>query len=194
MKRLLVILIPVLLAGCSPQIMVYSDHDPDYDVWTYQTFDWGHKINIEEGRNPLHYNELNDKRIKSAVEEEMYLRGYKLTSETPDLILHYHIVVDNQSVVTTEPYGYRYSQYWMRMETNIYPFREGTLILDLMDKKTSDLIWRGWAVAAVDQVDLGKVDQLIRTAVSRIFKKYPKGYMKTPTRHLRKALKGVVLN
>lgn len=194
MKRLLIILIPILLAGCSPQIMVYSDYDSAYDVSSYKTYDWGQKINIEEGRNPLHYNELNDKRIKSAVEDEMSLRGYELTPENPELILHYHIIVDDQSVVTTEPYGYRYGEYWLRMETNIYPYREGSLILDLMDKRSNNLIWRAWAVVAVDEVDPEKVDKLIRTAVSRIFKKYPRGYVKTPGRHVPKTSREVVLN
>jgi hypothetical protein len=174
MRRLLVISIVALLTGCSPQIRVYSDYDPDYDLWMYRTFDWGQRENIEESKNPLHYNELNDKRIKSAVQEQMTLRGYELSSEKPDLILHYHIVVDDQSVVTTEPYGYRYGPYWMRMHTNVYSYREGTLILDLMDKKTNNLIWRGWAVSAIDQIDPKDVDELIKTAVSRIFKKYPK--------------------
>ncbi|MEO5603847.1 MAG: DUF4136 domain-containing protein [Cyclobacteriaceae bacterium] len=181
MKRLLIISALAILAECSPQIRVFSDYDPDYDVWTYKTFDWGQTVNIEAGKNPLHYNELNDKRIKEAVRQQMTSRGYELTSDNPDLILHYHIIVDNQSVITTEPYGYRYSPYWMRTQTNVYSYREGTLILDLMDKKTNNLIWRGWAVSAIDEVDPEKVDDLIKTAISRIFKKFPKTQKKIQT-------------
>lgn len=174
MNRLLIpLLVGILAAACSPQIRVYSDADPDYDLWTYRTFDWGQKVKIEEGKNPLHYNELNDKRIKSAVQEQMVMRGYQLTSENPELILHYHIIVDDRSVVSTEPYGYHYGPYWMRLQTNVYSYREGTLILDLMDSKTNNLIWRGWAVSAIDEIDPEKVDGLIQKAVSRIFKKYP---------------------
>lgn len=175
MKRLLLFIsIFAILKGCSPQIRVYSDYDPDYDLWVYKTFDWGQKADIEKGKNPLHYNELNDKRIKTAVQEQMVMRGYRLAAENPDLFLHYHIIVDDQSVVTTEPYGYRYGSYWMRMQTNIYSYREGTLILDLMDKKTNNLVWRGWAVSAIDDVNPEKVDELIKMAVTRIFKKFPK--------------------
>lgn len=178
MKRLLIISILAILTGCSPHISVYSDYDPDYDRWTYKTYHWGQKTNIEEGKNPLYYNELNDKRIKAAVQDQMTMRGYQLTSENPDVILHYHIIVDDQSVVSTEPYGYRYGPYWMRMQTNVYSYREGTFILDLMDRKTNNLIWRGWAVTAIDEIDPEKVDGLIKKAVARIYKKYPKGYIK----------------
>ena len=174
MKQLLLLFILSIFAACSPQIKVYSDRDPDYDLNAYSTFDWGQKGNVEEGKNPLHYNELNDKRIKAAVQEHMMEHGYQLTSEAPDLILHYHIIVDDQSVVATEPYGYRYSAYWTKTQTNVYAYRQGTLIIDIMDGKSNNLIWRGWAVAAIDDIDPTKVEELIKAAVARIFTKFPK--------------------
>ena len=167
------LLVGVLLASCSPQIRVYSDMDPDYDLWTYKTFDWGKQVDIEAGRNPLQYNELNDKRIKAAVLEQLQARGYEFRKDESELILHYHIIVDNKSVVTPEPYGYRYSSYWMRTGMNVYYYREGTLILDLMERSTQNLVWRGWAVANIDEIDRDQVDQVIRQAVEKIFRKFP---------------------
>lgn len=176
--RYSLILMAILAVGCSQQITVHSDYDPDYDLWTYKTFDWGQKVNIEEGKNPLHYNELNDKRIKEAVQKQLSKRGYKLTSENPDLILHYHIIVKDQSAVITEPFGYSYSPYWTRMNTNIYSYKEGTLILDLMDSKINQLIWRGWAVTEVKESYSPKeVEALIEEVVSKIFRKFPKTKM-----------------
>jgi hypothetical protein len=172
----------ILLVGCSPEIRVHTDCDPEYDLWAFKTFDWGQKVNIEEGKNPFHYNELNDKRIKSAVQDQLTSRGYLLTDAHPDLILHYHIIVDNKSVLVTEPYGYNYSTYWRRMETNIYSYREGTLILDLMDSQTNNLIWRGWAVSPLDSsYKPEEIDRLIKTAVAKIFKKFPKTKSRIPT-------------
>ena len=168
----------LLLTACSQQIAVHTDYDPDYDLWTYKTFDWGQKVNIEEGKNPLHYNELNDKRIKAAVQNQLTKRGYKLTAETPDLILHYHIIVKGQSVVVTEPFGYSYGPYWTRTNTNIYSYKEGTLILDLMDNKTNHLMWRGWAVTDVKESYSPKeVEALINQVVSKIFREFPKTRM-----------------
>lgn len=181
MSRIIILPLFVLLAACSREINVFSDHDPDYDLWVYKTFDWGQHVNIEEGKNPFHYNELNDKRIKAAVHEQMSARGYQLTADAPDLILHYHIIVEDKSVLTTEPFGYQYSPYWERTHTNIYSYREGTLILDLMDSKTKNLIWRGWAVTEVSGIDPQKIDKLIKTTVAKIFKKYPKTVHKSLT-------------
>lgn len=174
MKPLFTLTILVAIAACSPQITVYSDADPDFNVNQYKTFDWGQKGNIEDGKNPLHYNELNDKRIKSAVAAQLDMRGYQHTTVKPELILHYHIIIDDQSVVITEPYGYRYGPYWLQMQSNVYAYREGTLILDVMDSKTNSLIWRGWAVAAIDNVNPEDADEMIKTTVRKIFKKFPK--------------------
>jgi hypothetical protein len=175
MKQTLTGLITFLLVGCSPGIHVYNDFDPDYNLWSYKTFDWGQKIDIETGRDPLHYNELNDKRIKSAVRSQLSSRGFSLADANPDLVLHYHIIVKDKSVLATEPYGYNYSSYWTRMETNIYSYREGTLILDLMDSKTSNLIWRGWAVSPLNgPYKPEEIENLINTAVAKIFTKFPK--------------------
>jgi hypothetical protein len=174
MKRLLLLSVFAILIGCSPQIAVFSDHDPDYDLGNYTTFDWGQKVKIEEGRNPLYYNEMNDKRIKAAVLEEMTMRGYQLTSDNSDLVLHYHIIIDDQSVVMPEPYGYYYSPYWTNMQTNVFSYQQGTLILDLMERKSQNLIWRGWAVTDIGQIKPDQVNEIIITTITKIFKKYPK--------------------
>jgi hypothetical protein len=174
MKQFL-ILGMILLFACTSEIQVKTDYDPDYDLWTYKTFDWGQKLNIEEGKNPLYYNELIDKRIKSAVKNQLTMRGYRLTDSRPDLILHYRITVDDKSTRVSPRDSYQESSFWLRMETNMYTYREGTLILDLMDSKTCNLIWRGWAVSVVDDSYTSEeVDRMIKTAVAKIFKKFPK--------------------
>jgi len=182
MKHVLLISIFAVLTGCSPQIGVYSDFDPDYDLSTYKTFDWGQKVKIEEGRNPLHYNELNDKRIKAAVLDQMTMRGYQLTSDNPDLIFHYHIIIDDQSVVATDPYGYNYGTYWTHTQTNVFTYQQGTLILDLMERKSQNLIWRGWAVTDIGQIKPDEVSEIIKRTVAQIFKKYPKKTDNTPSK------------
>lgn len=174
MNKITILALLLIIGGCSPQIRVYSDYDPQYNLGKYATFNWQQKTNIESGNNPLYYNELNDKRIKAAVQEELTSKGYVLTEEKSDLVLHYHIIIDDQSIVTTDPHGY-YSPYWMNMQTNIYQYREGTLIIDLMEPKTNNLVWRGWAVSAIDAVYTpDQTDHLIKIAIGKIFRKFPR--------------------
>jgi hypothetical protein len=175
MNKLIIIIALLALPGCRSEMRVYSDYDPEYDLRKYHTFNWSQNINVELGKNPLQYNELNDKRIKSAVQEQMIRRGYVSSTDKPDLVLHYHIIIDDQSIVTTDPHGYFYSPYWMDLRTNVYEYREGTLIIDVMDPKTNNLIWRGWAASALQETySPDQIEGLIKTAVAKIFRKFPK--------------------
>lgn len=163
----------LMIAACGPGIRVYSDHDPDFHVRNLRTFDWGQKANIETGNNPFYYNELNDKRIKSAVLRALTVRGYEYSEVSPDLIVHYHIIVENQSIVSTEPYGYIYGPYWTRMRTNVYTYRQGSLIIDMMETKTNRLIWRGWATTDLNTIAPDRTEEIINRAVARIFGRFP---------------------
>lgn len=174
MKKVSVILLLILLSRCSPEIQAYTDYEPDYDLWTYETFSWSQKMNIEQNQNPLYYNELNDKRIKKAVLKQLEKRDYCLTPDKPQLILHYHIIVEDKSTIVTEPFGYAYGANWMGRRQKIYSYTQGTLILDLMDTQNNQLVWRGWAIAPVDGVDSPEqLEDLIETAVRKIFIKFP---------------------
>ena len=174
MKTLTACILSFAIGACSPQIRTYTDHDPEYDVKSFKTFDWDQKTNIEQDRNPLYYNELTDKRIKEAIGNELASRGYINSDGQPDLILHYHIVVDDQSVLVTEPFGCVYTPNWIHEQTHVYAYREGTLIIDIMHAATNHLIWRGWAVSALDVLnDPDQTEDLIKRSVEKIFKHFP---------------------
>jgi len=176
MNKLTLVALLLIGWGCGPQLQVYSDYDPSYDLKNYTTFNWGPKINIEAGNNPLYYNELNDKRIKGAALQQLTARGYRFEEGSSDLVVHYHIIIDDQTIIVTDPPGYEYGPYWLRMQTNIRQYQEGTLIIDIMDSHTNNLIWRGWATSAIDMhYSPDHTEVLIKKAVDKIFKKFPKG-------------------
>ncbi len=170
MKRAAIFLLLIMLSQCSPEIQAYTDYDPDYDQWSYKTFNWSEKTSAEQ--NPIYYNDLNDKRIKKAVLKQLQKLHYRFVSDSAELILQYHIIVEDKSVVLTEPFGY--GPYWMQRNQNVYTYSQGTLILDLMDTRINQLVWRGWAVAAVDGINSPEqIDNLIETAVKKMFIKFP---------------------
>lgn len=173
MKNLIAITLLALIAGCSRQLQVNTEHDPAYRIDDFKTFDWGQKTNIEAGKNPLNYNELTDKRIKSAILHELTARGYVRVSEKPDRIIHYHVIVDDQSIVSMEPNGFN-GAYWSRLRTYVYSHREGTLIIDLMDPGTDDLVWRGSVSAEIDTVTPDQTEKAINQGVAKIFRKFPR--------------------
>jgi hypothetical protein len=170
-----IILLMVVLFGCSPQIRVYTDSTPDKSPSQYLTYDWRVKTNVESEQYPLFSNELNDQRIKNAVNTELTNRGYFRREEKPSILLHYHIVIQDQRYAAI-PYDYDYTnfEYWINRHS-ISSYKEGTLIIDFMDTETNELIWRGWATAVIDEVySTEKLDGLIKTSVEKIFYRFPK--------------------
>lgn len=160
--------------GCSPKATIYTDYDRDYNIREYITYAWADDKEIESRNNPLYYNELNDKRIKNAVNNQLKGKGYTLVSENPELLIHYHIVVEDRTEIRTDPYGY-YGPYWMRSRTYSYSYRQGTLIIDLMDAANKNLLWRGWAVSVIDDAyTTDQAETLIYTAVADIFDRLPR--------------------
>jgi hypothetical protein len=160
------------LTGCST-MKVYSDFDRDLSVRKYSTFGWTDNKQLETKNNPLYYNELNDKRIKNDVAVQMKNNGYQFDSENPQLKVHYHIVLEDRTAINPEPFG-TYGQDWLDRNVNVHEFREGTLIIDLMDTKTNNLVWRGWAVNFLDEDKPDQIEQQFNNAIKKIFEKFPK--------------------
>ena len=173
--RTLLILLGVIFVGCSPEIRVYHQVNKSNPSAQYHTFQWG-KIDSAAWRlNPLYLNELNDRRIKQAVNDLLIAKGYVPSQDSSDLMLRYDIRVDEQSMLLPDPYGYLYGDYWMIPRDNLFRYREATLILDVRRRRNGRLIWRGWAVAAIEVVfgDGKDPEIVIRSAVAKILDSFP---------------------
>ncbi|HWA33528.1 MAG TPA: DUF4136 domain-containing protein [Cyclobacteriaceae bacterium] len=170
MKKL--ILLTLVCFSCSRELIVRTDFDKSFEIHRNSTYSWLDNKNIEIRNNPLYYNELNDKRIKDAVNLELSNKGYTLTDNAAELIVHYHIVVENRTAIQTDPYGYNYGIYWTRGQTDVYRYREGTLAIDFMDARNRNLIWRGSATSIIDDDDQ-ITEETINKAVAKIFMSFP---------------------
>jgi len=168
MKKILFVLGLAAVTACSDQITVRTDYDRAFNISDYPSFAWMDKEGIEARNNPLYYNELNDKRIRDAVLAQLNAKGYTFTAEKPRLKVHYHIVIEDKTQIRSDTY----SPYWIKSERDVYTYREGTLIIDLMDAETNALLWRGWAISALSDTDQMS-DELIHDAVAKIIAKLP---------------------
>ncbi|HZY82570.1 MAG TPA: DUF4136 domain-containing protein [Cyclobacteriaceae bacterium] len=176
MKYTILVLI-ALFASCSNNIIVHTDFDRSVEIHRLTNYSWLGNKNIELRNNPLYINELTDKRIKDAVGRELAEKGYVFSEQAAQVIVHYHIVIEDKAAVRTEPYGYFYTPYWMSNGAETVRYQEGTLIVDFMDTRNCNLIWRGWAVSVLDEQKLITED-LINRAVSEIFRKFPTSAVK----------------
>jgi hypothetical protein len=179
MKRavcLLALGLAIVGMGCS-SMSINHDYDTSVDFRSYKTFDW-----IEQPTSPAgnaqqaqQRSDLLAKRIRNAVNSELGQKGMWRDTGNPDLLLVYHTGVQNKVNVTD--WGYSYGRgYYGGYGSNIdvYSYDEGTLIVDLIDTKTKELVWRGSAKKALSSnPSPEEVDKTITTAVAAIFSKYP---------------------
>jgi hypothetical protein len=177
MKFLILSVFVLLLYSCSNKIIVHTDFDKSIEIHRLTTYTWLQKTHTESLNNPLYYNELNDKRIKAAVDERLKDKGYQQSDSLSKLIVHYHLAINDKVVLNTAPYGYKYSSLWTARGLDTFRYREGTLIIDFMDPENHELIWRGWAVSVLDDNDL-ITEELINKAVEQIFKTFPPSTIK----------------
>jgi hypothetical protein len=160
-RVILSLLLAIWLMSCSP-VTVKSDYDANANFAQYKTFDFmSHRAG----------NPLNNKRIEVAIEQELTAKGMqKQTAGRPDLLVAYHTNVKDKIDVDT--YGYRYGRYGRRVGTytTVQKYQQGTVVVDLVDAKERELVWRGWAKGeASDSVSKEKIDDTI----AKILAKYP---------------------
>jgi hypothetical protein len=162
------ILIAFLLTGCA-SMSVKVDYDSEADFSAYKTFGWMKMKERPKYSQKYPNKALMEERIKRAVVREMEAKGYSFTDKKkPDIVIAYHIGMQDR--VSVEHYGY---SYWRRgpRRTEVHRYKEGTLILDFVDPKGQQLVWRGWATGVISGPE--RMEEHIDNAVKSIIAKYP---------------------
>lgn len=176
-----------LLTGCATIPDVQTDYDRSVNFMTYQTFDW-YPTEVppgtaEPGDTP--YSTLLDKRIKEAIASEMVKEGINPSTTNPGLLVAYDVSIEtaqapDNNYVFPPGFGYGYS-YWYGYRYNygyagipafrsIREYRVGTLVIDLIDRNTNQLVWRGWSEAVIDPsgpIESREINRIVANILSR---------------------------
>ncbi len=175
------VLMMVLALGCASSIDIKHDYDKSQDFSALKTYDWFPQPTIIPGdaRTAQERSGLVAKRIKDAVDSELRAKGLKKDSRNPNFLIVKHLGFDDKINVTD--YGYSYGAYghyyggaWGGRTIDVYQYTEGTLILDFIDTKTKQLIWRGAATGTVDpDRPREEREKRLNKAIAKILAKFP---------------------
>jgi hypothetical protein len=189
LMRMIVIVSSLAIAGCSTMEVSY-DYDPKAKFSGLNTYDWLDEPQKSTGDPRIDDNTILKSRVQTAVDTALAARGFRKVSSDPDFLVAYHVSLDRQqSVQTLNSYygyspgwGYGYGAsyrpgYWAGApETYVYEYEEGTLILDVVDPKSKELMWRG---SAQDEVNFKstpeKAQAQINEAVNGMLEHFPPG-------------------
>ncbi|MDN5203928.1 DUF4136 domain-containing protein [Fulvivirgaceae bacterium BMA10] len=169
MKKTLIMITLVALTACAPRISIHTDFDKAADFKQYKTFNWSSEVDELNKAYPMYDNTLNRKRIKNAIQSELTKRNYQLNDQDPDLLVDFHILVEDKSGTVMHDMG-RY-RYWRDYELTLYEYKQGTLVIHLVDGGKKQLVWQGSATAVLDEKPT-KVEEKINITVAKIFEKY----------------------
>lgn len=177
-KYIILALMIIGLSGCA-----VTDFDRSADFTAYKTYKWG-KPQIEVS-NPLYDSDLIRDRISAAVEEEFAKRGIRRSERDADFIVEFRTFTEEKKQASSVyPYSYRFYPYgfypfafgwgypyFWNTPQQVTEFTQGTLVLDIIDRGTGELIWRGSVSGNVE--DASNLKKQIEKGIRAIMKKYP---------------------
>ena len=148
--RLLIISSLMVVAfGCST-VSYQFDYDPEVNYTGLKTFRWM-PVSVQED-----IHTLNVKRLQEAVNAQLEAKGCKMTTDNPDFLISMHVTKEEKVDVMTLNSSYRERAMYMHggsyavgPQYSVYQYEEGTFILDFVDPKSMEMIWRGVAQGEV---------------------------------------------
>jgi hypothetical protein len=174
-KGLRLLCLVLFALGCS-SISVTTDFDQKVDFTRISTYSWlpnpeAPSAGIEA---ELAQNTLVEGRVKRAVDAQLAAKGIRKTTQDPDMLVAFHTGVEDKVDVRSWGYGYGYGWGYGGSGVTTINYQEGTLILDFIDPKTKELLWRGLGKKVLSQSTTPeKSEKVINEAVQKILEKYP---------------------
>jgi hypothetical protein len=194
MKSILLAIGLALLTGvsaCAPKVNVEQRANVNFS--RYRTFDFADtEVKTSGDQNPLLRSAITQDRIKQAIASELAKRGLRQVETNPDFLVTTHTFVEKaeRTVYDTQPaagYAYPYSVgyrgrflpvnygYWYGPSYYSQPrteqYREGTLVIDFIDARSNNLVWRGSVADPVD--DAGRLGSEFSKNAKEILDKFP---------------------
>ena len=170
MKRALVILAMVAMAAGCTSMKVSSDWDRTVNFSRYRTFDFL--------ATPAHLDQLTLRRIRRAVAGELRERGmHRPISTRADLLVEIRVTthLEPRSSAISVGYGGGWWGGWGGgvSTSGVRNVPVGTLVVDLVDARTNQLVWRGTARGALSRNPQRRTEKILE-AIVKMFGTFPR--------------------
>ncbi len=171
MKRLFTLASAVVLtaglAGC-PAASVHTDYDHTANFSQFKTFSFA-RVQTD---NPLY-----EQRIKDEVSKDLESKGLQMTSSGGDLEVtavgashqrqYYRTFYDGPR------FGYYYGGFGLGSQTTqVVNYKVGTLVLDMYNNQSKQLVWRGTASRSLSSSPEEKTSNLY-AAIDKMLSDFP---------------------
>jgi hypothetical protein len=168
------ILSAALAVGCTSPKVGY-DYDRSADFSRFHSYAWGSGAQEPTGDRRLD-SSLVDARIRTAIERELRAKGYRASPDaSPDFLVAYHAgMKDLLKGASTQNYIGDRAHGTFTTISDIQPYHEGTLTIDIVDARSHQLVWPASVKADVDQnLDPKERDARVTNIVSAMLSHFP---------------------
>jgi hypothetical protein len=179
-NKLFVVLLT--LGAFGAQAQVHVDFDKKVDFTKYKTFKFQPgKVIRQLGLKDTTSTFMNQY-IAEAMTKDLATKGLTPSGANPDLVITYVAGAKQKKEVENfmsgpgfySPYSrfYGYRGWWGPQWNNFWVnnYEEGTIIIDVYDAKTNELVWRAYAVSPITNYNEQK---FVTKEIGKSFKHFP---------------------
>jgi hypothetical protein len=184
------LLLSILMVSCGPKVSTDKKTAKSLDSFSSYAF----LPNQDTIKTTQYDNRYVNEIVIDEINENMQDQDYRLDRNQPDLLVYYHLMMDEEVAVNASPVytnysyyrpGYYVGPYYRNYAYNNYftipriagtsiqqiPYKEGTIVIDIIDRRTNEILWRG---RANDVVTPNNLEEELRQYVNAIFEEFPK--------------------
>ena len=192
MSKLAVLFVAVAAAaGCST-VHVRATPSPNANLSQLHTFAFMTPVRPDSRAAQLAESPAGQQ-VRSQIAQDLQAKGYvpAPAGVEPDFLVAYRGMLERRTDIQSWPYagpgwgwgwGWGWGGWaWGGPDVSVYQYTEGTLIVDFVDPRTHQVLWRGTAQSVVHHPhnpDLQKVAK----AVNKLMNQFPPSQMASGTR------------
>ena len=177
-------------AACAPAVHVRTAAEPSSDLTGLHTFAvmptpvrrGGGAMSASD---PMLVNSITNRALRDDLTRAFEKRGYVAQSGDADFAVAYYASTQEKLNVTYWDYGYPFWPHWWNRYGwgpnyagpvgDVTEYDQGTVIVDVIDPSTRQLVWRGQGVAQVSD-DPAKYRKELARTVTAIVDKFPRAH------------------
>lgn len=125
--------------------------------------------------DPMISNSIANRVIREQIVKAFQARGYTLDERNPDFAVAFYASAREKLDVSLWDYGYAFDPRWPRFPgplSSITQYTEGSVVIDIVQARSRDLLWRGEGKAGLANDPSKNVERLAKAAEA-IVKKFP---------------------
>jgi Domain of unknown function (DUF4136) len=178
MKTLILTLFFAIIAlSCTRNFHV--EREPNIPIEHYKSYSWN-KLEVSKASHPFYHSAELNQLITREIDKKLAKKGFKENTVNFDFLVDFHIYVEEQKFqnLVCGAGFYRGERYLSELSEKTYcespeivNYDDGTLIIDIVDAQTKQLVWRASASDIIDNPNYS--GKIFSKKVNRILKKFP---------------------